>query len=126
MAKKAPYLLLSPHGIFHFRMVPTRAMRAAMPGLPSEVRLSLRTRERREAVRQSHRLAYLFQSIGMDVKIKISGDYSELTHIFRGPSGHEERVEFTPEEKDVALDYVRSRMGASQEDQPAPTVTDIR
>lgn len=107
---KTPYLLLSPHGIFHFRLVPTRAMREFRPDLPSEIRISLRTRDRREAVLKSHFLAYHYQSAAMGIKIK-TGDYPSLIHTLTDAQGRTHTIDFEAHEADAALKIIQSLTG---------------
>ena len=41
---KFGYLLQSRHGVYYFRFVPPARLRQQSPDLPSEIRISLRTR----------------------------------------------------------------------------------
>lgn len=82
---KSGYLLQSRHGIYYFRFVSPAYLRQQSPGLPSEICISLRTRDPREAVRRSHLLAYHYKSQAMGEK----PFYPQLTHTFRDAQGQE-------------------------------------
>ena len=102
--RKSGYLLQSRHGIFYFRFVPPARLRQESPDLPSEIRISLRTRDPREAVRQSHLLAYHYKSLAMGEK----PFYPQLTHVFRDAQGQEHQLEYTPEEVPAAMQMIAS------------------
>ena len=80
---KTGYLLKSRHGIFYFRFVPPARLKQQSPGLPSEIRISLRTRDPREAARQSHLLACHYTSLAMGEK----PFYPQLTHLISRGGG---------------------------------------
>jgi len=90
--RKVAHLVQSRHRIFYFRYVPPARLRQQSPELPSEIRISLRTRDPREAMRQSHFLAYHFQSLAMG-KDKTAPFYPQLTHVFPDIHGREHTLE---------------------------------
>ena len=104
MPRKSSYLAKSRHGIFYFRFVPPAQLRQQSPELPSEIRISLRTRDPHEAMRQSLLLAYHYKSLAMGEK----PFYPQLTHVFRDAQGQEHQLEYTPEEAPAALQVITS------------------
>lgn len=120
--RKVAHLVQSRHGIFYFRYVPPVRLRQQSPELPSEIRISLRTRDPREAMRQSHFLAYHYQTLAMG-KDSTTPFYPQLTHVFPDIHGREHKLEYTPEEATAALQMIQAlQTGQAQPAESAPAL----